>query len=103
MLVVSGALQVASKSVSSALLLIASPIIFLAYTVVDHALYHLYLVVRGDHNYFRPGVGVLFSVGIRSGEKLMADFTSCWWIRQPMSMHSAYVCERPQSIRRIHR
>jgi hypothetical protein len=39
LLVMSGALQIAAKSLSSALLLIASPIIFLAYTVGDHALY----------------------------------------------------------------
>ncbi|GMI28919.1 hypothetical protein TeGR_g7534 [Tetraparma gracilis] len=90
LLVVSGALQIAAKSFSSALLLIASPIIFLAYTVGDHALYQGYLVVRGDHRFYNYGVGVSVSVLFRVVEKVLADFTSCWRVSVPICMHNAY-------------
>jgi hypothetical protein len=89
-LVVSGTLQVVAKSFSSALLFIASPNYFLAYLVGDHALFQLYLVVRGDHRNFRPGVGVLVSVVGRIVEKTVADFTSSWLARNPLAMHNAY-------------
>jgi hypothetical protein len=90
LLVMSGALQVAAKSFSSALLFIASPVYFLAYTVGDHALYQLYLAARGDHRYFRSGISVPMSVVTRIIEKIFADFTSCWLVRNPLSMHNAF-------------
>ena len=89
-LVVHGALQVVAKCFSSALLFIANSNYFLAYTVGDHVLYQLYLAARGDHRFFRPGAGVLLSVVFRVTEKAVADFTSCWLIRNPVTMHNAY-------------
>ena len=89
-LVVSGSLQVVAKSFSSALLFIANSNYFLAYTVGDHVLYQLYLAARGDHRNYRPGAGVLQSVAYRFGEKTVADFTSCWLMRNPLTMHNAY-------------
>jgi hypothetical protein len=79
-----------AKSFSSALLIIASPNYFLAYMVGDHALFQIYNVVRGDHRDFRPGLGVLPSVVARIGQKVVADFTSCWLFRNPLMMHNAY-------------
>jgi hypothetical protein len=90
LLVLSGALQVAAKSFSSALLLIANPAWLLAYTVGDHLLYQLYLVARGDYLVFNPGTGVAASFLVRLLEKLVADFTSCGLVRSPLLMHSAY-------------
>ena len=90
LLVMHGALQVVAKSFSSALLIIASPNYFLAYTVGDHAFYQLYLAARGDHRSFRPGSGVLLSVANRVTEKTIADFTSCRLMRSPLVMHNAY-------------
>jgi hypothetical protein len=90
LLVVSGALQVVAKSFSSALLFIASPNYFLAYTVGDHVLYQLYLAMRGDHSFFVPGGGVPLSVVTRIGQKVVVDFTSCWLLRAPFAMHNAY-------------
>jgi hypothetical protein len=46
--------------------------------------------VRGDHRNWRPGVGVLASVVGRIGEKVVADFTSCWLFLNPLSMHNSY-------------
>ena len=89
-LVVHGALQVVAKCFSSALLFIANSNYFLAYTVGDHVLYQLYLAARGDHRNFRPGAGVLLSVVFRVTEKTVADFTSCWLMRNPLTMHNAY-------------
>jgi hypothetical protein len=90
LLVMSGALQVAAKSTSSALLFAAHPNYFLAYMVGDHVLYQVYNVVRGDHRGFRAGVSVILSVVFQICEKVVADFTSCWMMRTPLSMHSAY-------------
>ncbi|GMI34748.1 hypothetical protein TeGR_g13050, partial [Tetraparma gracilis] len=90
LLVVSGALQVVAKSFSSALLFIASPKTFLAYMVGDHAIYQLYLVVRGDHMFFPAGFNTPLSLAARLGEKLTVDFTSCWLLRSPLEMHSSY-------------
>ncbi|GMI54445.1 hypothetical protein TeGR_g3786 [Tetraparma gracilis] len=90
LLVMSGAFQVMAKSFSSALFFIASPIYFLAYMAGDHVLYQLYLVVRGDLRSFRPGFSVSLSVVFNTVEKAIADFTSCWLMRNPLSMHSAY-------------
>jgi hypothetical protein len=89
-LVMSSALQVMAKSFSSALLLIASPNSFLAYMVGDHVLFQLYLTSRGDWRHWRPGVGVLLSVVLKFGLKVVADFTSCWLVRTPLQMHNAY-------------
>jgi hypothetical protein len=75
---VSGALQVLAKSLSSALLLIANPNWFVAYTAVDHVLFQFYLVLRGDHRTMVPGLGVVMSSVIRIFLKLVADYTSCW-------------------------
>jgi hypothetical protein len=90
LLVMSGAFQVMAKSFSSALFFIASPIYFLAYMAGDHVLYQLYLVVRGDLRSFRPGFSVSLSVVVNTVEKAIADFTSCWLMRNPLTMHSAY-------------
>ncbi|GMI23650.1 hypothetical protein TeGR_g6548, partial [Tetraparma gracilis] len=90
MLVMSGALQVLAKSFSSALLIIANANYFLAYTVGDHVLYQLYLVLRRDHRRVEPGTGVALSVVFRFCEKSVADFTSCWLTRNPLTMHNAY-------------
>jgi hypothetical protein len=86
----SGALQVLAKSFSSALLLIANSNFFLAYMVGDHVLYQLYLVLRGDHRFWRLGASVPLSVVQRCLEKVVADFSSCWLMRNPLAMHSAY-------------
>jgi hypothetical protein len=90
MLVMSGALQVVAKTFSSALLFIARPNYFLAYMVGDHVLYQVYNVLRGDHHQFRAGTSVPTSVLYRLMEKVVADFTSCWLIRNPLTMHNAY-------------
>jgi hypothetical protein len=109
LLVMSGALQVTAKSFSSALLYIASPKTFLAYMVGDHVLYEppplrpspssnsnsspryqLYNAVRGDHCYYSPGAGVFMSVLCRIIQKSVVDFTSCWLIRSPLTMHNSY-------------
>jgi hypothetical protein len=89
-LVMSGALQIMAKCFSSALLLIANSNYFLAYIVGDHVLFQLYLASRGDHRSFRPGVGVLLSVVLRFGQKVVADFTSCWLVRTPFHLHNVY-------------
>ena len=81
LLVVSGALQVVAKSFSSALLFIASPNYFLAYTAGDHVLYQLYRIVRCDYLTFLPGVNVPLSFIWRICEKTIVDFTSCWLLR----------------------
>ncbi|GMI31785.1 hypothetical protein TeGR_g9820 [Tetraparma gracilis] len=90
LLVLSGALQVAAKGLSSALLFIVSPVWLLAYMVGDHLLYQLYLAARGDYLVFMPGAGVALSFLVRLLEKLISDFTSCGMIRSPLMMHSAY-------------
>jgi hypothetical protein len=84
------ALQDVAKSFSSALLFIASPKYFLANMVADHALYQLYLAVRGDHRGDATGIGVLLSIVKRALEKVIADFTSSWLMRNPLTMHNAY-------------
>ncbi|GMI25029.1 hypothetical protein TeGR_g7457, partial [Tetraparma gracilis] len=89
-LLMHGGLQVVAKSFSSALLFIANSNYFLAYTVGDHVLYQLYFAARGDLRNFRPGSGVFPSVVFRVVEKTVADFTSCWLMRNPLSMHNAY-------------
>jgi hypothetical protein len=89
-LVMSGALQVAAKSFSSALLLVASPKSFIAYTTGDHLLYQLYLAARGDHRHYRPGVSAPMSVVINVVQKVIADFTSSWKMRTQLDMHNAY-------------
>jgi hypothetical protein len=91
LLVMSGALQVVAKSFSSALLIIASPNLFLAYTVGDHLLFQIYLVVRGDHCIIAPGASVATSVTSNLIYKVIADFTSSWIMRSPIFMHNAYV------------
>jgi hypothetical protein len=88
LLVVSSALQVVAKSFSSALLFIASPKTFLAYMVGDHAIYQLYLVVRGDHIFFQAGLNTPLSLAIRFMEKLCVDFTSCWNFRYARAARS---------------
>jgi hypothetical protein len=90
LLVLSGALQVAAKSLSSALLFIVNPVWLLAYMVGDHLLYQLYLIARGDYLTYVPGAGVAVSFAFRFFEKLVADFTSCGMIRSPLLMHSAF-------------
>jgi hypothetical protein len=89
-LVTHGALQVVAKSFSSALLYIVSPNIFFAYTVGDHVMYQLYLAKRGDHRDFRPGPGIPLSVLTNACVKAVADFTSCWLMRNPLTMHNSY-------------
>jgi hypothetical protein len=89
-LVVSGALQVVAKSFSSALLFIARPDYFLAYMVGDHAIYQVYLAMCGDHRKCIPGFGVPVSVVFRALEKVVADFTSSWLVRNPLTMHNSY-------------
>jgi hypothetical protein len=81
LLVVSGALQVAAKSFSSALLFIASPIYFLAHMASDHALYQLYRMARSDYLKFAPGSTLPLSFIWRLAEKTIVDFTSCWLLR----------------------
>jgi hypothetical protein len=89
-LVMSGALQVMAKSFSSALLIISSPNFFLAYVVGDHMFYQLYLTARGDHMHWGAVMSTQTSLLARFGEKVVADFTSCWLTRAPSQMHSAY-------------
>jgi hypothetical protein len=89
-LVVSGALQVVAKSFSSALLFIARPDFFLVYMVGDHALYQLYLAVRGDYRVYRTGMTLPLSAVHRLGEKVVADFTSCWLMRNPLTIPNSY-------------
>jgi hypothetical protein len=72
---------VVAKSFSSALLFIASPNYFLAYTAGDHVLYQLYRIVRCDYLTFLPGVNVPLSFICRICEKTIVDFTSCWLLR----------------------
>jgi hypothetical protein len=91
LLVVSGAFQVVAKSFSSALLFIANTNYFFGYMLGDHALYQLYLAFRGDYHYYRPGTGFVTTMAVRITEKLVADFTSCWLMRNPLSIHNAYV------------
>jgi hypothetical protein len=90
LLAMSGALQIVAKSFSSALLFIANPNYFLAHLVGDHILYQLYLALRGDHRFWRPGASVPLSVLVRFIEKVIADFASCWLMRNPLTMHNAY-------------
>ncbi|GMI19342.1 hypothetical protein TeGR_g2736 [Tetraparma gracilis] len=89
-LVMSGALQVVAKSFSSALLLIASPNYFLVHMAADHFLYQVYVAARCDHRNFRPGAGIPQSVVFRIMEKVITDYTSCWVMRNPLTMHNCY-------------
>ncbi|GMI28074.1 hypothetical protein TeGR_g1263 [Tetraparma gracilis] len=90
LIVVSGALQVVAKSFSSALLFIASPNYFLSYMAGDHFMYQLYRIARCDYIMFLPGFNVPLSFWWRFGEKLVADFTSCWLFRSPITIHGCY-------------
>ncbi|GMI26526.1 hypothetical protein TeGR_g9484 [Tetraparma gracilis] len=90
LLVVSGALQVVAKSFSSALLFIANPNYFIAYTATDHVLYQLYRIARCDHLHFAPGINAPNSFLWRICEKTVVDFTSCWLFRSPIMMHGCY-------------
>jgi hypothetical protein len=56
--------------------------------VGDHAMYQLYLVVRGDLMLFLAAVNTPLSVVIRFMEKLCVDFTSCWICRYARAARS---------------
>jgi hypothetical protein len=102
LLVVSGALQVVAKSFSSALLFIASPNYFLAYTASDHALYQLYRIARCDYDFFGPGFNIPMSFIFRICEKTVVDFTSCWLLRyaHERGERSPLRCSPPPSLAR---
>ncbi len=50
-----------------------------AYTIVDHVLFQLYKLMRGDFVYWAPGVGGPFSSLCRFVAKVVADFTGASW------------------------
>jgi hypothetical protein len=94
-LVMSGTLQVAAKSLSTALLIITNSKFFFAYLLGDHALFQLHLAIRGDHCAMTAGGGhgrakILDSVLNRVLTKAVVDFTSCWIIRSPLWVNNAY-------------
>lgn len=87
MLTLSGALQSFAKSFSYSILLIANPIWLLLYLAIDHVLYQIYCIIRGEHHYFIPGMNRPLSAALRACKKLVVDSTSCWQARSPLHMH----------------
>ena len=71
------------KTCAMALLAQVSWIFVVAYTVVDHVVYQLYKLMRGDLIYWPPGVGGPLSSLCRFVVKVVVDFTGashiCVW------------------------
>ena len=67
------------KTCAVALLAQVNWIFVVLYTVVDHVLFQLYKLMRGDFIYWAPGVGGLFSSLCRFVAKVVADFTGASW------------------------
>ena len=63
------------KTCAVALLAQVSWISVVVYTVVDHVLFQLYKLMRGDFIYWMPGVGGSLSSLARFGTKVVVDFT----------------------------
>ncbi len=63
------------KTCAVALLAQVSWIFAVLYTVVDHAVYQLHKLMRGDFIYWVPGVGGPLSLLVRFVAKVVVDFT----------------------------
>ncbi len=63
------------KTCAMALLAQVSWIFVVAYTVVDHVVYQLYKLMRGDFIYWTPGLGGPLSSLARFITKVVVDFT----------------------------
>ena len=64
-----------SKTYAMALLAQVSWLLVVAYTVVDHVLFQLYKLMRGDFIYWLPGLGGPISSLCRFVAKVVTDFT----------------------------
>jgi hypothetical protein len=87
------ALLLVARSFSLALLLLENKNYALQYFAVDHAVYILYKIARGDMWYWIPihGVrGLVGSVGVRCIVKLITDFTGIVQFRHPYELGGAY-------------
>jgi len=82
-----------ARSLSMSLLLLVKKIYFLMYMSGDMALYLLYKVAREDFHYWMPvdGVaGLLVSLLMRVGVKLVSDFTGLIHCRCPQEVGGLY-------------
>jgi hypothetical protein len=86
-------LQVLAKGVSTAFLVATNSTWLLAYLVVDNAVYLAYKLIRRDFIYFFPiprGPAIVVSCIMRSGEKIIADFSGSLAYRLPLLLGGSF-------------